>query len=1003
VPFAGQHFFAYSGSQIGSLEGTVGQRHRTTINLNQPWLSPEPALATMLAFAMILLTLGCGTQLQPTDPKENPAPTVVTRTWTFEKFTNGNDEAVPIGDPRSQIDGVVNDSVELGALAVTTKGEDSTARLEAFSNETGFTYWVASQAPSGQNLADEITLGGDVDLDQYQFFQKQDGNASLRFVVTEATLETFDDHTNHPDVKECGWAGHSPFDDCSDVIETDLELGYDMCGLNDAGQIDNNLCFNSNDITAYLRGWRDHWIFTAGLGDGASGSCVDRAHPEFGGIPCIDWRKSDFNFDPDAEGNKTGSHALATLKQPIVVNIPLDGIDVGKIFAVNIEVTSTSFNHRQGETYAGSKFRDPAKVAGVSIESTGIVPVKTDLPRPRRAVIQPAPVCTKAPDPQAGTIQFAEANYVKAEVPGRGGVIEITRTGGSKGEVSVLLTTSDGTALAGKDYEAVSKVIRFGDGDDIEREIPVKILTDKEIEPDETVQLTLSDPRGCAQLGAQTTATLTILDDDSPVTPPPAFAIGGTVTGLAGTGLTLRNNQNAEQIQPGNGAYTFPTRFLDRTNYDVAIVSQPANPVQVCSLKNGSGTIAAADVTNIDVDCVTPAPVGSLDPTFGSSGMATFPLPAAKSVALQSDGKLVVVGDMTLSRYSADGTADTTFGSGGKVTAVANGGPEDALEAVAIQSDGKIVVAGHTSKPPSPFDDFAVLRFNPDGRPDTTFGNGGLVITDFTGLTDRAEGLAIQPDGKILAAGFATQGTVTFGDSDFAVIRYLSDGTLDSSFGNGGKVTTDLSGGSSETGAAVAVQSDGRIVVVGRAASSGGSDTDFGVVRYLPDGRPDGSFATTTFGLVEGDARDVAIQSDGKVVVEGSANFSGSFRYVLARLNSDGTLDKGFGVSGLVNTDFTGQDDFAHALALQADGKLVVAGGISNRDPKQADFGIARYLPDGTLDTSFGNQGGLARIDFFGAFDNANDLVIQSDGKIIAVGSAQNGSGGGLAMVRVIP
>jgi hypothetical protein len=321
-------------------------------------------------------------------------------------------------------------------------------------------------------------------------------------------------------------------------------------------------------------------------------------------------------------------------------------------------------------------------VAGISIESQGIVPVKTALPRPRRAIIQPAAACTKAPDPQAGTIQFAEANYVRAEVPGRGAIIEITRTGGSKGDVSVLLKTSDGTAEAGKDYEAVSKVIRFGDGDDIERFIPVKVLTDKEVEPDETIELTLSDPRGCAQLGAQTTATLTILDDDSPITPPPTFSLGGTVTGLTGTGLTLRNNQNADQIQPGNGAYTFPTKLLDGTNYDIAIISQPANPVQVCSLKNGSGKVAAADVTNIDVDCVTPAPVGSLDPTFGSNGIANFPLPPATSIALQNDGKLVVVGDMTLSRYNPDGTADTTFGSGGKVIVVANGGPEDAMEGV---------------------------------------------------------------------------------------------------------------------------------------------------------------------------------------------------------------------------------------------------------------------------------------------------------------------------------
>ena len=145
------------------------------------------------------------------------------------------------------------------------------------------------------------------------------------------------------------------------------------------------------------------------------------------------------------------------------------------------------------------------------------------------------------------------------------------------------------------------------------------------------------------------------------------------------------------------------------------------------------------------------------------------------------------------------------------------------------------------------------------------------------------------------------------------------------------------------------------------------------------------------------------IQSDGKIVVQGFTSFNGSYRYALARMNPDGTFDKGFGTSGLVSTDFGGGDDFAHALAIQSDGKLVVAGEVFTRDPDHADFGIARYLPDGTLDASFGNQGGLERIDFFGAFDDAEDLAIQLDGKIVAVGSARNGLGGGLAMVRIIP
>jgi uncharacterized delta-60 repeat protein len=692
---------------------------------------------------------------------------------------------------------------------------------------------------------------------------------------------------------------------------------------------------------------------------------------------------------------------LAALEQPITVNIPLDGIGQSQLFVVNVEVASSSFNHRQGETYIGSFLRDPAKQAGLSFESTGVEPVETNLPRPPRPTIQPAPACSGASDPAAGTIQFAEADYSRAELPGQGAFISVTRTGGSKGDVSVLLTSADGTAQAGKDYDAVSKVIRFGDGDNVVQLIPIKILTDKEPEPDETVQLKLSDPRGCSQLGSQSTATLTILDDDGAPPPPPTFAIGGTVTGLVGTGLTLRNTENQEQVQPVNGAYSFPSKLLDATAYDVTIATQPSNPVQICSVENGSGTIASADVTNINIDCKAPQPNGSLDSTFGTNGLVTYPVEPAKSLALQSDGKLVIVGGMTLSRYNPDGTADTTFGTGGKITIVANGGPVDAMEGVAIQSDGKIVVAGHTSTPTSINDDFVVARFNPDGSKDASFGTGGMTITDFAGLTDQAHGLAIQPDGKIVVAGFATRGTVTFGDADFAVARYLGDGTLDGSFGNGGKVTTNMAG-SADFGTAVALQSDGGIVVVGRVAQNGGSDSVFGVTRYLSDGSQDTSFATTSFGFFGGNesdgAEDVVIQSDGKIVVGGFAR-SVTTRYALARMNPDGTFDKGFGTNGLVNTNFSGQDDFAHGLALQADGKIVVAGDVSS--PSRGDFGIARYLPDGKLD-AFGT-GGIEQIDFFGGFDAAFDVAIQPDGKIVAVGSAVNGNGGGLGMVRIIP
>jgi uncharacterized delta-60 repeat protein len=192
-------------------------------------------------------------------------------------------------------------------------------------------------------------------------------------------------------------------------------------------------------------------------------------------------------------------------------------------------------------------------------------------------------------------------------------------------------------------------------------------------------------------------------------------------------------------------------------------------------------------------------------------------------------------------------------------------------------------------------------------------------------------------------------------------------------------------------------------VVVGRVAQNGGSDSDFGIVRFFSDGSQDASFTKTSFdffGVNESDgAEDVVIQSDGKIVVGGFARSAGTYRYALARINPDGTFDKAFGAGGLVNTNFSGHDDFAHALALQADGKIVVAGEVSS--PSSGDFGIARYRPDGTPD-SFGS-GGIEQIDFFAGFDAAFDVAIQPDGKIVAAGSAVNGTGGGLAIARIVP
>ena len=200
-------------------------------------------------------------------------------------------------------------------------------------------------------------------------------------------------------------------------------------------------------------------------------------------------------------------------------------------------------------------------------------------------------------------------------------------------------------------------------------------------------------------------------------TPPPplTFSVGGTVSGLLGTGLVLQQAGNGTEIEPvADGAFTFATRLSSGAQYDVRVGTQPTNPIQVCTVANGTGTIDHTDVTNVQVICITPPPQGSLDPTFGSGGKVTEGLPGgATAMALQDDGKIVLLGGMKLARYNPDGTIDANFGTGGTATVVFNAGLLDVADDVAIQPDGKIVVVGITRVGTQ--DDFAVARFNPDG------------------------------------------------------------------------------------------------------------------------------------------------------------------------------------------------------------------------------------------------------------------------------------------------
>jgi uncharacterized delta-60 repeat protein len=349
---------------------------------------------------------------------------------------------------------------------------------------------------------------------------------------------------------------------------------------------------------------------------------------------------------------------------------------------------------------------------------------------------------------------------------------------------------------------------------------------------------------------------------------------------------------------------------------------------------------------------------------------------------------------------AADGELDPTFGIGGRVRYEDSSGYPLSARASAIQSDGKIIVAGSIGVPPDGAD-FVLVRFKTDGSLDATFGIGGKVTTDF-GQWDWATAIAIQPDGKIIAAG--TGGTAS--NRDFALARYSPDGSPDVTFGVGGKVTTDFYGLHENVGA-LAIQSDGKIVAAGLVYQSGlATSSDFGLVRFNPNGSLDTAFgidgkATTDF-LGWGDAaRAVAIQSDGKTVAAGMmvvppsrTPYSGlrSGRGALVRYNNDGSLDTTFGTGGKVITEIMGTSE-VNALSIQSDGKIIAAGrSLSVNDnflpgPNGADFGLVRYNEDGSLDMTFGAQGKVTT-DLNSTGESIYAVSVQPDGKIIAAGES---------------
>jgi uncharacterized delta-60 repeat protein len=410
------------------------------------------------------------------------------------------------------------------------------------------------------------------------------------------------------------------------------------------------------------------------------------------------------------------------------------------------------------------------------------------------------------------------------------------------------------------------------------------------------------------------------------------------------------------------------------------------------------GALLLAAAVSAVVCVASAAAPGGLDRTFGGDGkVTTNPTPhkdSLSSVALQPNGRILVGGEtspgdrdkFTLARYREDGRLDRSFGGDGLVKTKFK--LLSSIADVALQADGKIVAVGRSEEINNTF---ALARYNRDGTLDSSFNRDGKATTSFFPLDNAsASGVVIQPDDQIVVAGtawceesFSKPGSCGAEEEseEIALARYDPDRTLDTSFGEGGKVTTDI-GDIDNFASAVALQADGKIVVAG-----GVGEHLSTLVRYNQDGTLDPTFGEggiVTAGLgspVPEYASDLAIQADGKIVTAGrSGGISGGFG--LARYNPDGTPDTGFSGDGRVRTDFTPRTlDIASAVAIQASGKIVAAG------RSDGSFALARYNPNGTPDTTFSGNGKV-RTNFTAYVDAIGGMVIQPNDRILAVGVA---------------
>ena len=395
---------------------------------------------------------------------------------------------------------------------------------------------------------------------------------------------------------------------------------------------------------------------------------------------------------------------------------------------------------------------------------------------------------------------------------------------------------------------------------------------------------------------------------------------------------------------------------------------------------------------------------GTLDPNFGAGGRVTTDFfgddDSINSIVVDAAGNIVVGGraergsddDFALARYDRNGQLDTTFGSGGTVTTDFSGN-NDSINSLVIDSAGRIVVAGRAERGGD--SEFALARYTATGQLDRSFGNDGTITTDFDGRDDIGFGLTLDAAGNILVVGeIQTIGT----DTDLAIARYTPDGDLDRSFGDNGKVTTEFFFLTDDTGYSIATDPVGNILVAG--AAFNGFNSDFALARYTSNGTLDRNFGgdgtvTTDFFGNDDVAYDLAIDAEGKIVLGGKAFRNGDDDFAVARYTPDGRLDRDFSGDGKDGTD-VGSFDSARSIALDVFGNILLGGSTGFLE---TDFALIRYQSNGRLDEDFGDDG-IVKTEFDGDDEFGRSITTDALGNILLAGRAQIGSDDDFAIAR---